>query len=174
MKRIFLLIASFITAFSLCACQGVDEEKQAAIMQYINGSLTEAAAIETDMLESYYSVTGDNFVDDYTAYTEFSATTVEFAKDLAEKAEEIGESISDEEILAVHSHYENYAKNYLSYIENMVSAIEFIDSLKVEEAEEKMAEASKNYEDVSSSLTEFNNSLNALAEKYELSLDYQN
>lgn len=174
MKKIILFAVSLIAAFSLCACGGADKEKQQAIMQYINEALAEAAEIEADMLESYYSVTGENFVDDYTAYAEFSSTTVFLAKDLADNAEEIGTNLADEEILAVHSHYADYTENFLGYIENMVTAIEHIDAAQTEEAEEKMSSAGQYYTNASSAITKFNEELNTLTEKYELSLDYQN
>lgn len=52
------------------------DDKQDAIIQYINEGTAELKEIENDFLESYSSVTGENYTSDLETYTEFTNNTI--------------------------------------------------------------------------------------------------
>lgn len=139
MKRVISMVMVLILMVGLVGCGS--NEKQEMLLQYINNDIVAMGEIETKLLASYGSVTGENYTDDNVMYREFSDNTVNLARQLNDKAVEVASKITDEDILEVHRVYMDYSNKYLSVITIMLSALENQDSAQVTEANEKLNEA---------------------------------
>lgn len=161
MRRTIMYILVLVTVLSLTGCGS--SEKQEELIDYINNDLAELVTLENEMLESYGSVTGDNYSNDIDMYTEFTTNTVELARKLYDKAVEISEDIADEKILEVHRLYLNYSNKSLNVTILMVSALEKQDVSLMVEANEKLNEAN-NY------ALDYKEALSKLAEEYNVEI----
>ena len=159
MKKVMALIFVIVMVFGLTGCRAV--ERQEALLDYINNDVAELGTIEEELLASYESVSGENYTDDLEMYTEFTSNTSDLARNLNEKAVEIAEEITDEEILEVHRLYMNYSNKFMSVINLMISALENQDITLAVEANEKLNEAN-NY------ALDFRKALSRLAEKRDV------
>ena len=162
MKRIISLALILVMVLALVGC--ADTAKQDAIMNYVNVDLVAIAEIEGQMLESFESVSGDNYVDDETMYNEFNNVTAILARDLNNKATEIAGTITDPELLEVHKIYMDYATKFSSAINIMIAALQEQDTAQVAEANEKINESNNLYLD-------YNQKLNALIEANGLTFE---
>jgi hypothetical protein len=59
------------------------------LQQYINEDLKELAVLEEDAIAEYDSVTGDNYVDDYTTYVHIEEVFIPMYKDFLDQLEEV-------------------------------------------------------------------------------------
>ena len=156
---IYILVLAMVLSFVGCG----SSQKQEELIAYINNDLVELVALENDVLESYGSVTGDNYTNDLDMYMEFTTTTVELARKLNDKAVNISEGIADEKILEIHRIYMNYSNKLLNVVILMVSALENQDATLIAEASEKLNEAN-NY------ALDYRESLTKLAEEYKVEI----
>ena len=62
MRRTIMYILVLVMVFSLTGCGS--SEKQEELIDYINNDIAELVTLENEMLESYGSVTGDNYSND--------------------------------------------------------------------------------------------------------------
>lgn len=161
MKRITSVFLVLILAFSLVACGS--NEKQEALLQYLNEDIVELVKIENELIESYSSVTGENYSSDMETYTEFVENTVNLARELNDEAVDLSLNISDDEVLDVHRLYMNYSNKFLSTISIMISALENQDATQIAEANEKLNEANN-------LVLDYKRELNKLAEKYNIEI----
>lgn len=159
MKKIVALMISLGLMIGLVGCS--NPQKQEAIREYLDVYLPELAYMEEELLASYESVTGDNYVDDYETYMEFTTYTLEYAKDLDSYAVEVSSYITDSEVLEAHRIYMNYCNKFLSAVNIMISALENGDLREVDEANERLNEAN-NF------AVDYNIALNNLMEKYKV------
>ena len=162
MKKITVFILSLLLLFNLVGCG--NRQKQEALLNYINVDLAELSEMETAFTESYGSVTGDNYTNDYVLYEELTNITSTLARKLNDKAVELVETIEDEEILEVHKKYMKFASNNLNAINLILSAVENQDYSQVSLANEKLNEATTIGID-------FRKELNSLAEKYNVVIE---
>lgn len=162
MKKLLavLMCAALLLAVAGCG----NSEKQDALVNYINVDLAEISELETAFLESYGSVTGDNYTDDETMYTELSENTVVLARQLSDAATNLASTITDPQLLEVHKLYMESSSNYLNAITLMLAALENQDMAQVTEANEKISAANTLGLD-------FQTKLNALAEEYGVVLE---
>lgn len=162
MKRIFLYLLCTILMFSMFGC--TNSKKQDALLKYINEDLVELSDMETDFLESYGSVTGDNYTSDYDMYVEFSNNTTILGRKLNEAAVKLAQNIDDEEILEVHKIYINSTSDYMNAVSLTLAAIETQDYAQVSSANEKLNNANN-------LALDFKKELNKLAEKYNVVIE---
>ncbi len=161
MKRIVLVMVSILFSLSLVGCG--NEGKQEELLQYLNNDIVEMVSIETELLESYGSVTGDNYTGDTTTYSEFTTNTYVLARELNDMAVEISKNIKDKEILKVHRLYMDYSNKFLSTIGVMITAIENQDIAQMSEANEKLNEANN-------LALDYQIELNDLVDKYNVAI----
>ncbi|MBE7046322.1 MAG: hypothetical protein E7396_02785 [Ruminococcaceae bacterium] len=160
-KFLFLLV---ITVLSFCLTGCGNSKKQDELIEYSNNiTKYNLERTEDDFNKSYKSVTGENYVDDITTYTELSEKTVILARQLSDTALELSKQITDEEIMEVHRIYINYASKQLNAITLMISAIENQDYALVSDANERLNEAN-NY------ALDYKREISKLVEKYDLEL----
>lgn len=161
MKRITSI---FLVLFLLLGVGGCgNSEKQEMLLKYINEDTAEMGEIESELLESYGSVTGDNYSSDIETYTEFNNNTITLARELSDEAVDISFSITDDEILEVHRIYMDYSNKFLSAVGIMISAIENQDTAQISEANEKLNEANN-------LALDYKRELQNLAKKYNIEI----
>lgn len=139
-------------------------KKQEALLQYINHDIKDLGKLETEFLESYGSVTGENYVNDMTMYTEFTNNTIELARKLNDEAVELADSITDDELLEVHRLYMNYSNKCLNAVTLFTSALENQDYALVVEANEVLNEANN-------CIIDYRKELKKLANEYHVEID---
>lgn len=162
MKRVIVFILCLLLLFSLVGCG--NSQKQDALLKYINEDLVELSDVETNFLESYGSVTGDNYTSDYDMYVEFSNNTTVLGRKLNEAAVKLAQNIDDEEILEVHKIYINSTSDYMNAVSLTLAAIETQDYAQVSLANEKLNNANN-------LALDFKKELNKLAEKYNVVIE---
>lgn len=143
MKKLLLLMLCFTLSFTFAGCESEETVNETAdeLISYINNDLKELADIEGAFLDSYESVTGDNYVDDYTTYEELLNNTLPLVQQLDNKAVEVSENIKDSKIREVHRLYVNYTSKNLNAVITMIDAIETQDMSRVTDSNDMIAEA---------------------------------
>ncbi len=144
----------------------VDEEwlaTQDAILDYINEDVVALGTIEAELLTSYGSVTGANYISDAVTYAEFTSKTLGLAQSLNNEAAQMAGTITDERVMEVHKLYMDYSTKFLNVIIIMISAIEDQDVAQVTQANEILNEANQLAMDYSTALR-------ALADEYEIEI----
>lgn len=157
MKKILALALSVVMILSFTGC--VDTEKQDALISYINEDLVALSKLETRFMDSYASVSGENYTDDETMYNEFVNNTVVLARQLNDATTEVASTIEDSALLEVHKLYMESSSNYLNAVTMIIAALENQDYALMTEANEKISQANTFGLD-------FKTKLNALAEEY--------
>ncbi len=156
MKRAIALILGVVLMLSLVGC--FDTAKQDAILKYVNEDLASILELETKFIESYESVSGENYTDDATMYTELVNNTSIYARDLSNAVTNLADSITDADLLAIHKLYMEATTKNSAAITTMISALENADYAQVSTANELLGEAS-------SLLVDYRTKLTALAEE---------
>ena len=162
MKKVLLLILCAVLAFSFVGCTPSEEAEE--LVSYINNDLAELEEYEADFLESYDSVSGDNYTDDATMYEEFSTNTLDYLTAWEEKATDVAENIKDSKIAEVHTIYTSRITKCRNVLVTMLDALETQDLEKVTKANDMMTEASE-------LATEFRSELDELAEEYSVEIE---
>lgn len=162
---IIVALCSMLVILYVCFPRLFTNKKQEMLLQYINHDIKDLAELETEFLESYSSVTGENYVNDMIMYTEFSNNTLELARELNDEAVELAESITDDELLEVHRLYMNYSNKCFNVVALSISALETQDYALIVEVNEVLNEAN-NY------VIDYKKELRKLAEKYRVKVDF--
>lgn len=150
MKKVVTLMLALAITIGITGCG--NSEKQEALIDYINNSMAELGAIEAELLESYESVTGDNYTNDLDMLTELTTNTSVLARELQDKAVEIAEDITDAEILAVHQLYMNYSSKLMNAINLTILGIETQDMTAILEVNEMINESNNHILDYKEAL----------------------
>ena len=162
MKKIFNFVLVLVLIFNIVSCG--NSIKSEALLKYINEDLAVLSEMETKFLESYESVTGNNYINDYIMYEEFSRNTMVLSRDLNNKAIEIIKNIDDEEISELHRIYINLTSNYMNVVSLTLAALETQDFTNISLANEKLNNANN-------LALDFKEKLNVLAEKYNVDIE---
>ena len=117
--------------------------KQDALIDYINNDMAEINELEIEMLESYKSVIGDNYIDDETTYTELNTVTLPLCRELNGKATDI--QPDDREIAEAHRLYRNYTAKMMNAFNTMLDALEKQDRSIITQANDMIIEAEDLY-----------------------------
>ncbi len=139
MKKLLVSFLAIVLTLSFAGC--ADTAKQDAIIDYVNNDVAALGVAEEAFLNSYASVTGDNYTDDETMYVELTENTIILARELSNLATDIAGEITDTEILEVHKIYMNASNKYLTAMGEIISALEAQDYEKISVANETLGEA---------------------------------
>ena len=162
-KMLSFTVVIILSMMCIVGCGG--DPKQEELLNYVNGDDgKEMYELQKKLIESYGSVTGDNYKDDDTMYQEFEKNTITYANDLNEKATKIASSIEDEKLGAAH-------EKYLKYTSTMQSALtKFVEALK-EQDPEKATAANDLISEANQYSMDYNDELEKLASEYGVELE---
>ena len=126
--------------------------------------MQELAIIENEMRNSYNSVMGDHYSDDYTTYNEIKTVTLPAANRLISEANTVYNNLSSKEIKEVHMIYIDFCNTYCEAFELIMEGIEQQSIATVQKGNRKLESTVKLASD-------YQNGLKHLAEKYGLKWD---
>lgn len=153
-----IVIGALILSLGLTACS---DPVQDDLINYINNELSKIAELDERIASGYESVSGENYVDDYTTYTEISDNALPLLIELIDKLEDI--SPQTEEVRGLNEKLiERYSVSHSGMI-LLLSAIEKKDSSIIVEANEKFDKGKRLQR-------EFDAELEALCEKHDVEL----
>ncbi len=122
MKKVFSIILLCTMLLSLAGC--VDKEAQKEVKTYVDTTSVPLMEQERKMLASYSTVIGMNYKDDSTLCMEFVTNTIPMATSLLSTAEEITETITDEELKEVHQIYVSYVTEFIDALRMFLKAVD--------------------------------------------------
>ncbi len=139
----FSQILVIVIIVSLSACT---TPLQKELLKYTNEDWPEAAKLENKAMDSYYSVSGENYTDDLTMYNAISKEVLPRYKVFIEKLESISENLKEEEVIKLNKACIKIAYQQYEGFETIVEALEQQDPDKIQEAKAILskAEAEKN------------------------------
>ena len=138
---------------------------QDEILNYINQELPHIAELETTVQESYNSVLGEGYTNDYVAHEELVSTTLPALNTLESYVNNL--QIDNSDLKEVHKIYINYVRAFKNSVITTIGAIENQDSSKIVEANNYMYEA----QDITD---QFITELKKLCQKYNIVLNGTN
>lgn len=125
----------------------VDEARQEGVAIYLQ-EMIGMEDYEQAVLESYGSVSGENYTDDAAMYAEISERTLSLCRKWAEAARTVRLSGTDDDAVffgqdlpAVHKIYQDYIQKYLSALTMRATALRNQDDGQVVEADNLFGEA---------------------------------
>lgn len=139
----------------------VNNKASRELMDYVNSDVTRLAEIETEIINSYNSVSGVNYTDDATFYDEIKNVALPAANRLSSEANSVYNKLSSEEIKKAHSIYLDVCNVYYEALEGMLEGVEKQDVTTIRKASEKL-------EQISELATDYQNAIKQLTEKYGL------
>ena len=157
-KRLF---AGLLCVMLLCLAGCVDKEAQEAVRTYIDTTSVSLKQQEQNMLASYSSVIGTNYTDDSTLCLELVTNTIPMATSLQTEAQGITETITNEELKAVHELYVSYTTEFVDALRLLLTAVDEQDETYTQAANIKLSNAD-------SYAKEFRTKLEELKTKYKL------
>lgn len=131
------------------------------LLNYINVELTKVTPLETEAMEYYESVTGENYKDDLTTYNVLKDKVIPTYNNFREKLKNI--KPSTEEVKNFHKTYIETAEMYYQAFTMLLSALEKKD-------EAVLKSANKNFEQAREAAKNLHDSLKKLCQKYGLKL----
>lgn len=149
-KRIWFLTICVIVAIVAIGMLSESNQKQKALLTYINDDLPGLAEIEGEMFDSYNSVTGKNYTDDFAMYNEINDKTIPLCHELNDKVYEIDPR--DPEISVIHNIYRKCVRKYLNAFIMINASIENRDATQIIEANNLIGEAADMAEDFKQAL----------------------
>lgn len=162
-KVIMLMTAILVISAILAACGADPINKD--LMSYVNEKLIPIAEIETNLGNDYESFVGDNFVDDDTLSNKLKEVIIPNSTKLLETSEAV--QLETEEVKKVHAKYIESIKVQHEAFVLLQEGAQKHDNKKVDEANEKFAQAQKLSD-------EYNTNLKALAKEHEIEIDDKN
>ena len=134
MKRQLCLFA-LLLVMMLSACSTTDTEKD-DLMNYINTELPKVADLELEAIDSYSSVSGQNYTDDWTMYEIIDTVTIPAYEEFITKLESIRPKT--EAVREIHEIYIEGSNAQLQGFKKIRVALEQQDYDKVFEANEHL------------------------------------
>lgn len=156
MKKLlcFLAILSLL-ALSACSADPVQED----LMTYVNEDLMGIFELEAEAVDSYSSVSGNNYTDDWTMYETMDAVTIPAYTEFIEKLESIRPETK--EVRAVHEIYIDASNTQFRSMKMILIALELQSYDKILEANELLDEGR-------TKLRQFQDELEELMEEHEV------
>lgn len=154
---ILILVLMMTTIFIGCGEDPIEKD----LKDYVNNGISKLASLESEVLNQYSSVTGDNYKSDEEAYTVINNSVIPKYRSFISKLEEIKPQTP--EVKAIHEIYIQAANNQYNAFLQLTAAIEAQDPNLVIQANEKLDKARAGIRDYQSKLT-------ALAKKYNIEL----
>ncbi len=141
-------------------------KKQKALLKYVDEDVQDIIKLEREIMTSYEGVTGDNYISDKETYRELTKKTLPLARDLKDEAKDIKRKIKDEKILNIHDKYIERSNKLVECLEIMIDSIEDKDSDRLQDAFDKMEEASE-------IIVEYTDELKELGNDYDIKIDIE-
>lgn len=161
MKRIIWVMVAIVTLLSFAGCG--DNEKQKVIIDYVNNGIVGLDELKIQAFESYNSVVGENYTDDYIAYLELTQNTIVMAEELKAEAIRVANEITDKEIQEVHNLYVEFTTEYVGALDFLIYGYENSSLTLIEEGHAKLSA-------VETLALEYENALISLGEKYGVTI----
>ncbi|BDH60648.1 hypothetical protein MTP04_07780 [Lysinibacillus sp. PLM2] len=161
MKKILGSLFSLAFVFVLFGCGNPVTEE---LLSYVNEDLVPLAEKETEILEEYASVTGENYTDDETTYYHISDVILPLYTDFIEDIEAL--KFESTEIRDVHELFIQAHNTQYNGIVQVMSAIENQDYDMMIQANEKLEEGR-------TGLRDYQYELQDLAKKYDVQLEME-
>lgn len=131
------------------------------LIAYINEGLMPIADLEKQAVESYQSVSGQNYTDDNTMYEAMTKTVVPNYQQFRDKL--VALAPQTKEVKEIHEVYINGVNSQLEGFKMVVEAIEKQDAGIIEQANVKL-DAGK------AGIDDFKSRINKLAEEYDVTI----
>jgi len=119
----------------LTACTSVQDD----LTTYVDDTLPPLFKTESEVINKYDSVIGNNYVNDSVLYTTLIGEVIPEYNDFIDDLEHV--EIETDEVQKVHDHFIKAAKTQEKGFEILKTAIEKQDSAEVEKANQKINEA---------------------------------
>lgn len=160
-KRVFPGVVYFavFVALVLFSVRGLIGNTSKELLNYINNDMQKLAITENEMRNSYNSVMGDHYSDDYTAYIALKNVTLPAANRLISEANTVYNNLSSKEIKEVHMIYIDFCNTYCEAFEYILEGIEQQNTATVQKGNRKLESTAKLASD-------YQNGLKRLANKY--------
>ncbi|MFF2446988.1 hypothetical protein ACFVSW_07775 [Neobacillus sp. NPDC058068] len=160
MKKALISIV-FPMIFLLAGCFGGDPVKD-DLLNYANKEMKQAAKLEAAAVSAYEGISGANFKDDQTMYDALTKVVLPNYTELIRELNSV--SIKTDEVKAIHEIFIKGAEIQFKALEKIKQAIEDQDSALIEEANDMLADAEKQFLD-------YKNKLNTLAKKHDVKIE---
>ena len=133
MKKLLFVLTS---ALFLAACGS--NPVQDDLINYINEEVSPLFETETEIVEAYESVTGDNYTDDNELYNALESYIIPKYSDFIDDLEQI--TPETEEVRAIHEEYIEASNLQYNAMVKMLPALENQDYALISEANEMLSE----------------------------------
>ncbi|MED5099598.1 hypothetical protein NSQ89_09725 [Niallia sp. FSL R7-0648] len=157
-KVIKILFLPFLFLITACSADPVRED----LLEYVNEDMKTAFELEVKAVSAYDSVSGINYMDDWTMYDTIQTTVIpnynEFIKELNSV------QVETEELREIHEIYIEGADTQYNAFVKILTALETQDITLVEEANAMLEEARK-------LIRQYMNELDKLAKEHEVEWD---
>ncbi len=160
-RRMAYLVTISLAMLFLVGC--VQDPVQEDLLNYLNNEIAPLAETETQIIDSYDSVVGENYTSDEELYRVLSEDVMPKYRDFSAKLEEI--QPQTQEVREVHELYITAVNKQYNAIVQMIAALENQDMNLIVEANEKLSEGR-------SDIRSFNNSLETLAAEHDVEIQY--
>jgi hypothetical protein len=151
----------FLGAVILLLLSGCGDPVQDDLLKYINEDLKELAVVEEDAIAEYDSVTGDNYVDDYTTYVHIEEVVMPMYKDFLDQLEEVWPATP--EVQEVHELYIEAVNMQNNAFLKILAALEQQDYDMIADANEMLA-------DGRAGIRKYTSELERLAKEHDVEL----
>ena len=153
----------FFLGFLFLGLSSCSNEVSDDLLDYINKQLPKVADNESEAVELYESVSGDNYTDDERMYSVIKNDVVPIYKKFIDGLKSISSEIKTEEVQKVHQQYIEAASLQYDGFLLILSAIETQDPNQITKANEKLNKGTD-------LLDEYNSDLEKLCKKNNVDL----
>ena len=153
----------FFLGFLFLGLSSCSNEVSDDLLDYINKQLPKVADNESEAVELYESVSGDNYTDDERMYSVIKNDVVPIYKKFIDGLKSISSEIKTEEVQKVHQQYIEAASLQYDGFLLILSAIETQDPNQITKANEKLNKGSD-------LIDEYNSDLEKLCKKNNVDL----
>lgn len=143
-KYVLLLLISIL----LVSCS--ENKRNKIYIDYITNTIPRLEEIDKKIIESFRSVTGENYKTDYELVKELNEKTIPLTKKLVRYSNEIYNGLENKDLKEIQDHYTTWANTYLDYFESLSDAL-----LSEENIEEKLQLAEETGQRANELLDEF-------------------
>ena len=121
---------------SIISCSSPTQNE---LLQYINTEIPKIATMESEVMDIYNNVTGENYKDDETLSNKLSDDVIPKYKKFVEALENISENLKEPEIIKINEIYIEAANAHFSAFVVLLAGLENQDLALVNQANEKLA-----------------------------------
>ena len=133
-----LVIGLLFIGLSSCSSEASKD-----ILDYVNVHMKKVSELESEAMNAYASVQGDNFTSDETMYTVINNVVIPKYRNFIDQLEPIAEKIKTPELKAIHEIYIKAANTQFSGFMLVLEGLESGDRMHIVEANQKLDEGRK-------------------------------